>query len=83
MPDALLAHAAERIGWYSTILTRVRLEGPTGEEAEQAGTGTFVWNEWAIFNAAAAGTMLNRKVEAVGTKPAGELWTLEVGIVIS
>lgn len=42
MPDALLAHAMDRIGWYSTILTRVRLEGPRGEEAEQAGTGTLV-----------------------------------------
>lgn len=42
----------------------------------------YVWNEWAVFNAAAAGTMLNRKVEALGTKASGT-WTLETAVVIS
>jgi hypothetical protein len=42
----------------------------------------FAWNEWAIFNAAAAGTMLNRKVPSpsLGTKPSGEVWVLTVTI---
>lgn len=39
-----------------------------------AGTATFDWREWAAFNAAAAGTMLNRKVADSGEKPAGETW---------
>lgn len=41
-----------------------------------AAEANFAWNEWAIFNAASAGTMLNRKVESLGTKAAGT-WTLE------
>jgi hypothetical protein len=48
----------------------------TGAEAN------FAWNEWAIFNAAAAGTMLNRKAEALGTKSSGT-WVLAVTITIS
>jgi len=42
MPEALLAHAAQRTGWYSTILTKVRAPGTPQEEAKQAGSGTFV-----------------------------------------
>ena len=45
-------------------------------------TANFVWNEWAIFNAAAAGTMLNRKVESLGTKASGT-WTLTSTITIT
>jgi hypothetical protein len=36
----------------------------------------FAWQEWAVFNAAAAGSMLNRKVESLGTKASGTTWTL-------
>lgn len=39
------------------------------------GEANWVWNEWAIFNASTAGTMLSRKVEALGTKASGT-WTL-------
>lgn len=34
----------------------------------------FAWNEWAVFNAASGGQMLNRKVESLGTKAAGATW---------
>ncbi len=34
----------------------------------------WVWNEWGVFNAASSGTMLNRKVESLGTKSGGT-WT--------
>jgi hypothetical protein len=35
----------------------------------------YAWNEWAIFNAASGATsMLNRKVESMGTKSAGQTW---------
>lgn len=40
-------------------------------------TGDGAWQEWGIFNAAAAGTMLSRKVESLGTKSGGT-WTLTV-----
>lgn len=46
------------------------------------GEANFAWNEWAVFNAAAAGAMINRKVESLGTKASGT-WTLEVAITIS
>ena len=42
----------------------------------------WAWQEWATFNAAAAGTMLNRKVEPLGTKASGT-WTLTVTITIT
>jgi hypothetical protein len=35
----------------------------------------FAWAEWGIFNAASSGTMLSRKVEALGTKTSG-VWVL-------
>lgn len=47
-----------------------------------SGQANFHWQEWAIFNAAAAGTMLNRKVEDLGTKASGS-WTLAVSVTIS
>ena len=43
----------------------------------------FAWEEFGIFNAAAAGTMLNRKVENKGTKASGETWTITVTVTIS
>jgi hypothetical protein len=42
----------------------------------------YAWNEWAMFNASSAGTMLNRKVESLGTKAAGT-WTLTVDVSLS
>lgn len=36
----------------------------------------FDWDEIGIFNAGAAGTMLTRKVEALGTKPNTQVWEL-------
>lgn len=43
----------------------------------------FTWAEWAIFNASAAGRMLNRKVEALGTKAAGATWTYTVTLSLA
>lgn len=47
-----------------------------------SGEANFAWQEWAIFNAAAAGDMLNRKVESLGTKATGT-WTLQGDVTIS
>lgn len=38
------------------------------------GDANWAWNEWGTFNAAAAGTMLNRKVESLGTKTNTQTW---------
>jgi len=43
----------------------------------------FAWQEFAVFNAAAAGTMLNRKVEDQGTKTSGQTWKLQLEITLS
>lgn len=42
------------------------------------GEANFAWQEWGVFNAAAAGTMLNRKVESLGTKQSTQSWQLTV-----
>lgn len=36
----------------------------------------FAWQEWAVFNASSAGTMLSRKVESLGTKTSAQTWQL-------
>ncbi len=43
----------------------------------------WVWNEWALFNAAASGRMLNRKVTNLGTKASGSTWALTVTLTLS
>lgn len=47
-----------------------------------AGVAEWAWNEWAVFNAAASGTMLNRKVESLGTKSSGT-WDLTVTLTVT
>lgn len=48
-----------------------------------AGVGTGIWQEAGVLNAAAAGTLLNRLQQNLGTKPAGAVWVLTLNIVIS
>lgn len=45
----------------------------------------FAWQEWGIFNSptAATGRMLNRKVEALGTKASGTTWTLTITLSLA
>lgn len=43
----------------------------------------FPWNEWAIFNAATGGVMLNRVVESNGTKQGNQTWVLEVTVTFT
>ena len=38
----------------------------------------FAWAEWGVFNASTAGTMMNRKVEALGTKTSAQSWAFTV-----
>lgn len=44
------------------------------------GDANFAWEEWGIFNAAAAGRMLNRKVVSLGTKTSAATWQFTVTI---
>lgn len=49
-----------------------------------SGDANIAWNEFTIVNAASdAGTNLNRKVSAQGTKASGQTWTIDVSITIS
>jgi len=47
------------------------------------GDANWAWNEWAVFNAAAAGTMLNRKVESLGTKTSAQSWQMTVTLTVT
>ena len=48
-----------------------------------SGEANFDWEEWAIFNTAAADTgMLQRKVENNGTKTSGQVWEFEVVVTV-
>jgi hypothetical protein len=49
----------------------------TGAEAN------YSWQEFAIFNAAAAGTMLNRSISNQGTKTSGQTWRLTYSFTLS
>lgn len=43
----------------------------------------FAWQEWASFNAASGGVMMQRKVESLGTKTSAMAWTLTVTITLA
>lgn len=47
-----------------------------------AAEANFAWNEWGVFNAAEAGTMLNRVVEYNGTKLPGQTWVFQVTLTV-
>lgn len=41
------------------------------------------WDEWGIFNASSAGTMLSRKVDALGTKTSAQTWQITVTLTVT
>ncbi len=43
----------------------------------------ITWAEWGVFNASSAGRMLNRKVEALGTKTNTATWVLTVTLSLA
>lgn len=43
----------------------------------------FAWNEWGVFNASSGGTMLNRKVESLGTKTSAQSWQITVDVTLN
>jgi hypothetical protein len=47
------------------------------------GDANFAWDEWGVFNAAAAGTMLSRKVEALGTKTSAQSWQITATLTVT
>lgn len=47
------------------------------------GDANWAWQEWAVFNALAAGVMLNRKVESLGTKTSAQSWQMTVTLTVT
>lgn len=43
----------------------------------------FAWQEWGVFNGSSGGTMLNRKVESLGTKTSAQSWQFTVTITLN
>lgn len=64
---------------YPTLATNVMTFRSLFGTAE----ANFAWDEWAVFNASAAGTMMCRKVEALGTKTSAQSWQLTATITIN
>jgi len=78
----LIGGTAVRVGMnggYPTSATqKVTFQSDFG-----SAVGNIAWEEFGVFNAAAAGTMLNRKCSAQGTKTAGQTWELTLEITLS
>lgn len=47
------------------------------------GDANFAWAEWGVFNASSSGTMVSRKVEALGTKTSAQSWQITVTLTIT
>lgn len=47
------------------------------------GDANFAWEEWGVFNAGSGGTMLSRKVEALGTKTSAQSWQMTVDLTVN
>jgi hypothetical protein len=47
------------------------------------GDANFAWQEWGVFNASSGGTMLNRKVESLGTKTSAQTWQFTVTLTFT
>jgi hypothetical protein len=45
--------------------------------------GNHAWDEWGLANASAAGRMLNRKVQAFGSKTSATSWTLLITLSLA
>lgn len=47
------------------------------------GDGNHAWDEWGVANASTGGTLLNRKVEALGTKTSAQTWAITVTLTVT
>jgi hypothetical protein len=64
---------------YPTLATNVLVFRSTFA----TGDANWAWAEWGVFNASSTGTMLCRKVEALGTKTSAQSWQLTVTITVN
>ena len=90
--DGTAVFSAAHTDLQGTSKTRKAMDATYPQRASNAVTfrstfGTsdanYDWQEWAVFNGAAGGTMLNRKVESLGTKPGTQTWQFSVTITVN
>ena len=90
--DGTAAWAGAQTDLQGTNKTRKGMDStyPTRAGAALTLRSTFgtvdanhAWQEWGIFNAAAAGQMWSRKVEDLGTKTSASTWQLTVTMTIN
>ena len=79
---ALTTQLGSRMAMQSGTYPQTGTKLQTFKSDWTGSAGDGAWNEWGIFNASTAGTMLNRKVEVLGTKSGGT-WTLTVTFALS
>ena len=71
-----------RVGMEATYPTRAT-NVLTFRSLFSTAQANFAWAEWGIFNASSAGTMLCRKVEALGTKTSAQSWQITTTITVT
>jgi hypothetical protein len=92
--DGNTAFSAAQTDLQGTSKTRKAMEATFPDQSQGAnvmrfkssfGTGdaNYAWEEWGVFNASSAGTMMNRKVEALGTKTSAQTWEFTVDIQLN
>jgi hypothetical protein len=90
--DGNTAFAAGQTDLQGTNKTRKAMEATypslatnviTFRSVFATGDANYAWEEWAVFNASSAGTMLCRKVEALGTKTSAQSWQLTADITVT
>jgi hypothetical protein len=90
--NSTTAFAASQTDLVGASKTRKAMDSgyPSGSSnviTYQATYGTsdanHAWDEWGLFNASSGGTMLGRKVDAIGTKTNTQSWTFQVTATFS
>lgn len=96
--DASLGGNSSTHSWWQALDAQATAVNGviTANTTFASGDGNFAWNEWgwaiataapvasAVFNTATTtGTLLNHKVQSLGTKTAGAVWTLQATITLS
>lgn len=90
--DSTTAFAATQTDLLGTNKTRKAMDATYPTRATNAltfrstfatGEANHAWDEWGTFNASSAGTMLNRKVEALGTKTSAQSWQITATVTIT
>jgi hypothetical protein len=64
---------------YPTVATNVMTFRSTFATTD----ANWAWQEWGVFNASSAGTMMSRKVESLGTKTSAQSWQMTVTITLA